>query len=228
MPSLYTPRQPDHRCQDWFRQGVGQRLITEVQAQALPELGRAFGHTGLYLRPAQELPATLSGHKLARIISLYRTPVGFDGPLRCLDGQLPFTNSSLSLVYALFALETSADPESLLQEISRTLKPEGIALIISLNPASPSRLRWAQQRMPSFTTFKIERGLRDAGMEVVRRHYLGPVWLKSKTLPDDAPGRWLPALRAASLVVARRRETALTPLRETRLALNLRQGLTHG
>src|SRR4029079_4651152 len=125
MPAALAPRQPDSRLERWFRLGPGRILIADALRRSTPELTRVFGHTGLYLRPLADVPAELSGNMLARIISLPRDGSGFDGQLRCQDEQLPIAERSLSLVHALFVLESSPDPQALLQEFARVLKPEG-------------------------------------------------------------------------------------------------------
>ena len=113
--------------------------MADVQRMAIPELTRIFGQYGLYLRPSPDMPESLSGNMLGRVISLHRTESGFGGQLHCADAQLPIAGGCLSLVYALFVIESSPDPAMLMQEIARALKPEGIALVVSVNPWSSAR-----------------------------------------------------------------------------------------
>ena len=123
MPPAHARRQPDPPAEAWFRRDTTLRLVQEVQRQAIPELTRVFGHTGLYLRPCPELPEALSGNMLADVLSLKREDGGFGGGLACADAALPLASGSLSLVYALFVLETSPDPAQLLREIARAVLP---------------------------------------------------------------------------------------------------------
>ncbi len=230
MPSQRPPRQPDGHALDWLERGPGRQLLAQAQSMAIPELTRVFGHAGVYLRPLGDMPGDLSGNMLAQVVSLYRRAGQFDGHIRCLDEQWPFSAASLSLVYALLVLETSPEPEALMQEISRVLKPEGIALIISLNPCSPTRLRGSMRGARRFGRGEIERMVRDAGMEVVRRHFIGPFWASAKApgRVGDGKDRWSDVFRAASLLVVRRRESALTPLRKLTPAASLRPGMSAG
>jgi SAM-dependent methyltransferase len=203
-------------------------MVADVQRGAIPEMTRVFGQHGLYLRPSSVIPADLSGNMQASILSLYRDQAGLGGQLRCLDVELPISTGSLSLVYGLFILEGSPDPAGLLQEIARSLKSEGIALIISLNPWSPTQLRWFKS--PGSTSGAwVEKLATDAGLEVVRRQFLGPFWPSaSAPITDRGGSGWLDGFRAASLTVLRRREAALTPLRKAASAVSLRPGMSAG
>lgn len=228
MPSPRSRRQPENRSPDWFHRGAGRRLIVDVQRQATPELTRVFGHTGLFLRPTAEHPAELSGNMLAQVLSLHRSAPGFDGQFRCEDDALPLAPDSLSLVFSLFVLESSRDAPALVAEYARVLKPEGVVLIISLNPWSPTRLRWALQAGVTRSAGAVEDLLRNAGLDVLRRHYLGPNWASKQgvTLMEDRRPRLFDAFRAATLIVARRREIPLTPQRKPMPAVGLRTGMS--
>ena len=165
---------------------------------------------------------------LAKIVSLWRDGPGFRGELDCLDGEMPLASASLSLVYALFVVEGSASPTVLLHEISRMLKPDGTVLVLSLNPWSPAQLRWLRPPASS-SAHRLERQAQEAGLEVVRRQFLGPYWPAARSLRFDPQQRGLlDSFRAARLTVMRRREAALTPLRKPAVAVSLRPGMSAG
>lgn len=228
MPSLRPLRQPDHRIQNWFREGLGRRLLLDVQRQSLPELSRAYGRIGLHLCPVEQ-DENPPKHKLARIVVLHRAGKGFDGAVHCQDAGLPFADKSFSLAYAAFVLETCVAPAALMREISRTLEPEGLALIVSLNPFSPSRWHWLGYGVSGLSVREVARLVRAAGMEVMGWRGLGPVWLSAHNAADKRQGSGLNRLRAANLIVARRRETTLTPLRrQAGAAIKLRHGMSPG
>ncbi len=195
---------------------------------ATPELTRVFGQHGLYLRPIGGGPAELSGNMLANVLCLHREGSGLAGQLRCMDAELPICTGSLSLVYCLFMLESSTEPAALLREIARILKPEGMALVISLNPWSLAQLRWlAPARVSSMSS--VERHANAAGLEVVRRQYLGPFWPKARsTVTDSGRSPWIDRFRAAGMLVLRHREAGLTPLRKAASAVSLRPGMSTG
>lgn len=206
------------------------RLLREVQRQAIPDLTRVFGHAGLYLRPTAALEPGLPGNLLASVLSLHRDGAGFGGALACDDARLPLASGSLSLVYALFVFESSPDPQALMSEVARVLKPEGSAMFLTLNPWGPSRLRWAFKGMKGFDPGLFAGQVRAAGLEVQRRRYLGPIWSAARATDLDParPGGLAARLRMASLVVARRRDPGVTPLRATAPALKFRPGMSAG
>lgn len=205
-------------------------MTQEVQRQAIPELTRVFGHSGLYLRPSGALPQALSGNMLANVLSLHRLGDSFSGDVACHDQGLPVASGCLALVYALFVLESSPDPAALLAESARVLKPDGVALIVSLNPWAPARLRWAFRGLHCFDPAELAARVRESGLEVMRRRYLGPMWSPPGAVDVSVRRSDGPAarLRMASLIVARRREPGVTPLRPAAAALKFRPGVTAG
>lgn len=223
MPSRRLHSQPDASVHPWLRRPAGRQLVADVQRMAIPELTRIFGQYGLYLRPSAEMPAELSGNMLGRVISVHRAPRGFDGQVRCADAELPVASGSLSLVYSLFCLETSPDPAQLVAEIARVLKPEGVAMLICANPWSLAR------RGPAMGVARAERLGREAGLDRVRCHCIGPYWPRIEgAVGGQAGSRWFDGFRAATLLVLRRREAGLTPLRKSPAAVGLRPGMSAG
>jgi SAM-dependent methyltransferase len=164
------------------------------------------------------------------VLSLHRQGDAFRGALACDDARLPFASGSLSLVYALFVFESSPDPQALMSEVARVLMPEGSAIFLTLNPWGPSRLRWAFKGMRGFDPGLFAGQVRASGLDVQRRRYLGPIWsAASATDLDPAGSSSLAArLRVASLVVARRRDPGVTPLRASGPVLKFRPGMSAG
>jgi len=230
MPPTTPLRQPDAAPQDWFEGRIGQALVQQVQRQSIPELTRVFGHSGLYLQPGAGMSPTLSGNMLARVISLHRRGQGFDGELRCIDGEFPVATASLALVYALFALESSSDPQALLLEIARMLKPEGAVVILSLNPLSPFRLRWSLGGLQAISAASLAVLLRHNGLEVSRQRSVGPFWQPgaSEESFGQQGDRMLAPLRAATLTIARRREPGMNFIRQHSAGIRLRPDVRTG
>ena len=203
-------------------------MLADIQRDALPEMTRVFGQHGLYLRPSDAISRDLSGNMLAKVVSLSRDSQGFCGDLRCRDEEIPLASASLSLIYALFVVEAAPSPGVLLHEFARMLKPEGHVLVLSLNPWSPAQLRWLKPPASS-SAHRLERWAQDAGLEVVRRQFLGPFWPVGRAVATDPRQRSVfDGLRSARLTVLRRREAALTPLRKPAAAVSLRPGMSAG
>jgi len=167
---------------------------------------------------------------LARVLSLHRSGRAFDGVLRCEDAELPIASDSLALVFALFPFESAEDPAALMHEIARVLKPDGIALLFSLNPWSPTRLRWLFQVGPPVGGGAMAALAAESGLDVVRRRHLGPCWANGDGMASTA-GRGLrlfDPLRAVSLVVVRRHDIPMTLLRKPMPAVGLQPGMSTG
>lgn len=229
MPSRRLPSQPDDRSHPWLRRAAGTQLVAGVQRMVIPELTRVFGQYGLYLRPSPEFGPDLSGNMLGHVVSLYRQDGDLSGQLRCRDGALPISNGSLSLVYSLFMLESSSDPEALMQEMARVLKPEGVALVISLNPVSLARLRWWSPGSRASPVSYIQRLAAYAGLDEIRYRHIGPFWPSAEAAFSSEGGdSWIDGFRVASLMVFRRREAGLTPLRRAHAPVSLRPGMSAG
>jgi SAM-dependent methyltransferase len=203
-------------------------MLADVQRDALPELTRVFGQNGLYLRPSETIAPDLSGNMLGRVVSLWRAGSGFRGEVDCIDPEIPIASASLSLIYALFVVEGAPSPAVLLHEFARMLKPEGVVLVLSLNPWGPAQFRWLKPPASSSSN-RLERLANEAGLEVVRRQFLGPFWPAGRPAAID-PRRHGVAdpFRAARMTVLRRREAALTPLRKAAAAVSLRPGMSAG
>jgi SAM-dependent methyltransferase len=204
-------------------------MVADVQRMATPELTRVFGQCGLFMRPSGSIAADLSGNMLGMVISLYRDGPAMEGDVRCLDYELPLSSASLSLVYGLFLLESSDEPELLMQELARVLKPEGTAMLIGFNPWGPARFRWRLRGARTGAHGQVARLAQDAGLELVRRQYLGAVWPREVADPRDAARhRWYDRLRVADMAVLRRRDPAMTPLRSFAPAVGLRPNKSAG
>ena len=229
MPSRRLPSQPDARSHPWLRREAGRQLLTGIQRMAIPELTRVFGQYGLYLRPSSAIAPELSGNMLSHVVSLHRSGPGLAGQAICRDAELPIESSSLSLVYALFVFDSSTDPGALMHEIARVLKPEGVALVISLNPWSLARWRWWSPSSRGTPASYVGRLAGDAGLDRVRSRHIGPFWPNATAaLSAQAGDSWLDAFRAANMLVLRRREAGLTPLRRSHAAVSLRPGMSPG
>jgi SAM-dependent methyltransferase len=228
MPSVSPSSQPNPPTPAWLEGAAGRQLLADVQRDALPEMTRVFGQYGLYLRPSESISSDLSGNLLGRVVSLWRAGGGFRGDVGCVDPEIPLASSSLSLIYALFVVEGAPSPAVLLHEFARMLKPEGVVLVLSLNPWSPAQLRWLRPPASSSSN-RLERLSQEAGLEVVRRQYLGPFWPAGRPVAYDPRRRSLAdAFRAGRLTVLRRREAALTPLRKAVAPVSLRPGMSAG
>ncbi|MGA9332896.1 MAG: methyltransferase domain-containing protein [Rudaea sp.] len=136
--------------------------------------------------------------------------------------ELPFASESFSVVIAQHAFEHSLRPEQSATELARVLTPEGLALVFGFNPLGTWRpwLEWSRRRaglplyLRSANTWR-QLLLREQ-VDSLQVSFPG-VWLPrgGLTIADrgQAPG---PDARFGSswLLVARKRRSSLTPLRQ--------------
>lgn len=211
-------------------QPLGLQLMQQFQRQAIPEITRVFGHSGLYLSPHGSYPAELSGNMLAQVLSLHREPSGFGGAVRCTDGQIPIANDSLSLIYSLCVFETSPAPEALFEEMVRCLKPEGVLVLLGLNSLSPTRLRWQTKGIKPVGASRLNQLCSKHSLEISKLTQVGPMWLRPQTKVPRyraKPGI-MNIFYAGHLLVAKKRVAGLTPLRKTGKAYNLNPRVSPG
>ena len=199
---------------DWFADPAGQAVL----ASALPAVQAALGAhpcgTWLWLHPgaALEDESGLPGHGLR--LRLSGRGMHMSGDLRC-GLPLPLASQSLGCVVVQHAGDAAGGArDALLEECARVLLPDGVLAVVSLNPASPYRLRWQGRGVGGAEPVTWRRRLRRAGLapEAVALG-LGPRWqVGIDQQAQDGAG-----MRAAYLLRARKRIAALTPLRPARI-----------
>lgn len=198
----------------WFAQAPALALMRAEQRTLIPSITSVFGSAGLYLRPSEDAPRELSGNMVLSVLHLHGAGARFDGDLHCEAASLPLADDSISLVYALHAFDTCPDVAALAAEIARVLAPEGVAVVVGLNPFSPWLLRWAG-RGPRWRAAGPLRGhLAAHGLEVYRRSGVGPVWPggAAQRTRDPVGPDWLGPVRAGYALLARKRRAGMTPL----------------
>lgn len=147
--------------------------------------------------------------------------------LRCGADVLPFANDSVDGVLLPHTLERHEDPRLLLREVHRVLVPEGMLITLGFNPRSLWGLRrlLSRRRFPVGTRQLIPEPRLHDWMEVLgfavepaQRYAFRPpldharLLDRSRWLERRAP-RWLPFLAGGYMLVARKREAAMTALR---------------
>ncbi len=225
MPASPSLRQPRSDL-SWFDSALGMSLIQSTQRQATPLLTSHIGVRGLFLRPTAKVSPLLSGNMLQATVSLHQDREGFDGDVRCSEGDLPFESETMSLVYLLHTLDSAIDPHTLIAECARVLQSEGVMFVVSLSTTSLWRLRWSGRALRPMSEQKTRRLLRDAGLEVDYGVGLGPVWPRQANVMSphqhEPASRWMPdPLRASLLLMARKRRAGITPIPMRKSALSI-------
>jgi SAM-dependent methyltransferase len=192
-------------------------LIQRELAMLAPILEGVFGVWGLYLRPDATADIILPPHLLSAMARLAPAGAGrLGGDIECESAALPFATESFKLVIAQHVLEQTRSPEALAEELARVLAPEGVALVFGFNPASLWR-PWLARRLPGLG-FRAAAGWRavltHCRLDVLQVRYSG-LWSPwAAVSADGAAGQSsLGRFGGSWLLLARKRRSALTPLR---------------
>jgi SAM-dependent methyltransferase len=211
---------------DWFAGPLGARVLREEAALATLALDNVFGFELLQVGawgPARHL---LDGARTQHTTLL--APELNPGVTLCAPLEtLPFRSDSIDAIFLPHTLELVEDPYAVLREAERVLTAEGCLLICGFNPFSG----WGARRLfrqyfarpafpPGTQRMLSERRLRDwvalLGFDVDSVYgYLGllPVTGGALEVKPRAP-----MTTGAYLLKARKRVSALTPVRPRRRA----------
>ena len=118
-------------------------LAEEVEALS-GIVRRIHGDALLWLGCDQGLDSVVRGsmvrHRILAALSSVETETE-QSVIRCLHDELPFANGSMDAVVLRHALETAADPRTVLREATRAIAPGGRLVIATFNPWSLWGLR---------------------------------------------------------------------------------------
>lgn len=192
-------------------------LLQRELSMLTPILDGVFGVWGLYLRPDPATDIMLPPHLLSAVARLAPSAPGkLAGDVGCDSDALPFASEAFKLVVAQHVLEQTAAAEALAEELARVLAPEGVALVFGFNPASLWR-PWLARRLPGHWRFRAASGWRAVftrcRLDVLQVRYSG-MWTPWGAGAGGAstPGS-LGRFGGSWLLLARKRRSALTPLR---------------
>lgn len=185
---------------NWFTTESGQRLAAEAARRTEPWLSHFAGHNALVLQPCtQGLP--IPSLQCQPLIRLERANQRFYGDFQSEDNNLPLASDCLALIYAMFVLESSPQPDQLIDEFERMLLSEGHLAILALNPYSPSRLSGKWRGLGLKSAMEWMRCLNNAGFELLRHERIGESY---------RPG----GLRSVNFLLARKRRVTFTTIRK--------------
>ena len=200
-----------------------------------PILAGVYGTTGLFLRAHAAAPAAAKAPLLATMLDLALDDAQtLRGGLTCTPWELPLASESCKLIVVQHLFEQVEDPASSANEIARVLAPEGVLLALGFNPmslwrpwlAGTARHARVPLRFQSAQSCAMTMG--GQGIDILQTRYFGALspWSAPEATPqDDAPDGARPTalarFRGSWLLLARKRRSALTPLRLRRNARDL-------
>lgn len=220
LTHIGIPLKPYH----WSELPNGAVIRKSIEEALFPWWPRVFGYYMLNLGP---LSAKLDkiGVSVSNQYSLFDEP---EADIVADYSQLPIQNACVDAVVMNFLLEFEEDPYRLLREVDRVLISGGYLIITGFNPLSPmfvgKILPKHQKELPWNGRFFMPSRVKDwlglLGYQVVAderflyHHLLNEV--KNDSIWSHALKSWLPSAGSLYVLVARKLETPLTPLREKR------------
>jgi SAM-dependent methyltransferase len=218
-----------------FYQHAAIRRLFEQELTALaPILAGVYGTAGLFLRAHAAAPTDLPAHLLGTVLNLALDDAQrLRGGLSCAPDELPLASESCKLVVVQHLFERLDDPASCAGEIARVLAPEGVLLVLGFNSVSLWRpwlagaARRAHMPLRLASAQRLATVIGGQGIDILQTRYLGalsPWSIPESTPADEAAGiaqATFGRLRGSWLLLARKRRSALTPLRLRRDAREL-------
>lgn len=205
---------------NWLATEAGHSLMVQSTLQAMPWVWPLCGHNALVLQPKMvgnikpQLQCTPSFH-------LQYDQQNFTGDFISDESRLPLVNECMALVYAQFVLELSSNRLQLIAEIERILVAEGYLALLCLNPYSLCGVSGKWRNLQIEHNDYWSSLMLSAGFEICRSEIIGPYW-PSKTISSSDKIIRRPGLfRSTNFILARKRKSALTPLRKNANAVAL-------
>lgn len=211
---------------NWFATETGRAFIELSAQQAMPWVWPLCGHNALIMQPELAVPVQ-NQLQCAPISYLQYRQQRFVGDFQSDESQIALVNECMALVYVQFVLELTTDRLQSIAEIERILVPEGYVAILSLNPFSLYGVmrKWRELRIENKEYWSSL--LSDAGLEICRSETIGPYWPRKANSSSDKIIKQPGLFRTANFILARKRKSALTPLRKPANAVALaREKLT--
>lgn len=213
----------DRRCpSEWMQFNQGDALAQAIAAELEPVWQRIFGY---YLLKVGDLSCQIdtSGCKIQHHINVGRYSSGL--MLQAEADALPFSEHSIDAVLLSHCLEFTPDPHHVVREAHRVLRADGYLLLTGVNPFSLVGLLrcWPalQHRYPwqgrFFSASRIKDWLHLVGFEVVSEQRFFCSAMLAREYSNSRAKQWaeqhLSYFSSGYLIVARKRELPLTPIR---------------
>ncbi|NOZ10276.1 MAG: class I SAM-dependent methyltransferase [Gammaproteobacteria bacterium] len=219
---------------DWFHCPMGQTLQRLEGDRLADVLSKLYGPVAVQIGrygDADFLQASLAA---TRIVLEYPSWGGGHNEVgvRAQPDALPFDTKSIHVAVLPHTLDFADDPHGVLREVDRVLMPEGHVVIIGFNPLSLWGIRkWMRlpvvgrrQQVPWCGQFLRLARIKDwlalldfetiAGNMLYYRPPVGNAVLYEKLrFLEPAGDRWWPMLAAVYILVAKKRELGMTPIR---------------
>jgi len=217
----------EQKPQQWEDLPNGEALQQAVAEQLAPWWPRVFGYHLLKLGPLSAALSSMASPVAHHFSLASHQEASMIGEL----ANLPLQNGVIDAVVMSLLLEFEPDPYRILRETDRILIAGGYLFIVGFNPLSPAFLGklWPkyQERLPWNGRFFMPSRVRDwlglLGYQVVsdERLVYHPLMgeLSDGRILQQTLASWLPSAGSLYLIVARKLESPLTPIRDKRKVL---------
>ncbi|MGL5410231.1 MAG: methyltransferase domain-containing protein [Shewanella sp.] len=217
----------EQKPQQWEDLPNGEALQQAVAEQLAPWWPRVFGYHLLKLGPLSAALSSMASPVAHHFSLASHQEASMIGEL----ANLPLQNGVIDAVVMSLLLEFEPDPYRILRETDRILIAGGYLFIVGFNPLSSAFLGklWPkyQERLPWNGRFFMPSRVRDwlglLGYQVVsdERLVYHPLMgeLSDGRILQQTLASWLPSAGSLYLIVARKLESPLTPVRDKRKVL---------
>lgn len=212
---------------NWQQMPQGEQIQQLVNQQLAPWWTKVFGYN---LAKIGELSASLDT-QLSSVkyhFSVAQTPS--NASIEALPADLPLQSNCIDAVLMCLQLEFEQDPYRVLREIDRVIISGGYLFIVGINPISPmifgKVLPKYQQQIPwngqFFMPSRVQDWLGVLGFKVIADqrfvyHHLF-TQVNDNNIWQYSLKSWLPSAASLYLIVARKLDSPLTPIKKERRA----------
>jgi len=222
---LFNSVKYTQQLQEWYATPAGKNLYKELLLKLEKLLPNLFGYHALQMGGLSDEIDLISSSKIGQ--KIYMALDAEQGNVAANPLALPFPQNTLDLIVLPHTLDFSPEPHQVLREIHRVLISEGHLVIIGFNPVSMmgiNRLMLIRsQRAPWAGHFYTARRLKDwlslLGFKVMQINHAGlqpPIQnvriQQRMQFLNKAERIGLSRLGGLQILVAKKRELALTPL----------------
>ncbi len=214
----------------WFEEPLGQLLQAAEVARLRGILPQLYGAMALQvgcIGTLDWLEGTVAPTRV--VYDMY--PRTGAANVHGVPEALPFAGKSINLVMLPHTLDFADDPHQVLREVDRVLMPEGHVVIVGFNPMSlwglwrlfrrrDGTVPWSGHflhlmRIKDWIAL-LDFELTHGAMACYRPPLQGERAMQRLQFMENAGDRWWPLGAAAYILVAKKREFGLTPLRPRR------------
>ncbi len=217
-------RLPDPSVRQLPRTFPDPSLLSSELRECQAVVANVFGYHAIQLTAWPDAPDLLS---TAQTISRHSGWVAVDGRVRgCFEGrlyELPLADESNALVVLHHVHELGGSSYGILSELHRILRPQGIAVLIGINPWRRGP-RWRDLNLRPVRAGRLVERLRAFDLRPLMVRPIGPErsrltrWLAALSRRWSGLS-WLGGLGQGYLVVARKREHSAPIVNLRRLGL---------